>query len=482
MGRALFTWLLTENAAWLRAGGVRTALIFWTACAAPSCGGLSESSREQSRAAGASTGRPLTSAAVLDGGAADAGADAASADPGSDAGARSCIPAGDAGLPTAGDVNIDLAVEFQTISGFGGINVPGWIDDLTPEQVDTAFGNGPGQIGMSLLRVRIPYDPAEFALEVPTAVHAVALGARVIASPWTPPPELKTVADIVGGELRVDAYDAYAEHLLSFRDYMASNGVALHAISVQNEPDIRVTYESCSWTAAQMIDWLTTQGSKFEGTPLIAAESFNFNRAMTDPILNDPAAAAPVGIIGGHIYGRGLADYPLARSLGKEVWMTEHYTDSSNPANAWPLALNVGKELHDSMSANFNAYIWWYIRRSYGPLTEDGLVSKRGYLMAQYAKFVRPGYVRVAASQPAQGGVFVTAYEHAGDPLVLVAVNQNTSEQNINLAVHNGCADSFDRFTTSASKNLSEDGPVSLVQNRGSVTLDAQSVTTFVSR
>jgi O-glycosyl hydrolase len=134
------------------------------------------------------------------------------------------------------------------------------------------------------------------------------------------------------------------------------------------------------------------------------------------------------------------------------------------------------------MAANFNAYIWWYIRRSYGPLTEDGLVSKRGYMMAQYAKFVRPGYVRVAASQPAQSGVFVTAYEHAGDPLVLVAVNQSPSEQTIQLALYNGCADSFDRFTTSATKNVSDDGPVSLTQNRGSVTLDAQSVTTFVSR
>jgi O-glycosyl hydrolase len=471
--------LFAENAAWLRTGGIRAALLLAGAWAAQGCGGLAESQRgtEQSRAAGASIGRSLTGRAGLDGGVLDAGADAAS-----DAGLRSCVPSGDAGLPAAGDVNIDLGVEFQSISGFGGINVPGWIDDLTPEQVDTAFGNGPGQIGMSLLRVRVPYDPAEFELEVPTARHAVALGARVIASPWSPPAALKTNGDVIGGELAVDSYGAYADHLLSFRDYMASQGVALHAISVQNEPDIRVTYESCSWTAPQMVDWLTTQGSKFEGTPLIAAESFNFNRAMTDPILNDPAAAAPVGIIGGHIYGRGLADYPLARSLGKEVWMTEHYTDSSNSANAWPLALNVGKEIHDSMAANFNAYLWWYIRRSYGPLTEDGLVSKRGYLMAQYAKFVRPGYVRVAASQPANAGVFVTAYEHAGAPLVLVAVNQNASEQTINLAVYNGCADSFDRFTTSGTKNVSDDGPVTLIQNRGSVTLDAQSVTTFVSR
>src|SRR4051794_7388011 len=151
-----------------------------------------------------------------------------------------CSPGPNPGSP--GDINVDLTVTFQLIRGFGGINVPGWIADLTPEQVDTAFGNGPGQIGMSLLRVRVPYDPEQFALEVPTAVHAVELGATVIASPWTPPAALKSSGDIVGGSLLVDSYGAYADHLLSFRDFMRDSGVPLYAISVQNEPDINVTH------------------------------------------------------------------------------------------------------------------------------------------------------------------------------------------------------------------------------------------------
>ena len=209
----------------------------------------------------------------------------------------------------------------------------------------------------------------------------------------------------------------------------------------------------------------------------------------------NPAAAAHVGIIGGHIYGNGLSDYPLARSSGKEVWMTEHYTESRNSANAWPLALNVGKEIHDIMAANFSAYIWWYIRRSYGPITEDGLVSKRGYLMAQYAKFVRPGAVRIAATPATLGEVHVTAFDTTAaafdvsaaaveqpSRLVLVAVNQGTEPQNIDIAVRDSCVDEFSRYATSESKSLSEDGEVALRDGRLSVTLDAQSVTTFVSR
>jgi glucuronoarabinoxylan endo-1,4-beta-xylanase len=381
-----------------------------------------------------------------------------------------------------GDINVNLATEFQTIFGFGGINVPGWIDDLTPEQVDTAFGRGPGQLGLTILRVRVPFDSAEFEGEVPSAQRAVSLGARVMASPWTPPPALKTNNDIVAGELEPENYGAYADHLMSFRDLMAFNGVPLEAISVQNEPDIEVDYESCDWTSAQLADFLREQGPRFGDTKLIAAESFNFNRQLTDPLLNDAAVAAQFEIVGGHIYGNGLSDYPLARQLGKQVWMTEHLIDSNVSANEWPNALAVGVEIHDSMQANFNAYLWWYIRRSYGPITEDGQVSKRGFLMSQYARFVRPGFIRVGASQPQVDGVEVSAFKNGNGKVVVVAVNSATATRNVNLDVFGSCVQTFDRFTTSQTKNVADDGDVTLNNGRAGVTLDAQSVTTFVSQ
>jgi O-glycosyl hydrolase len=261
---------------------------------------------------------------------------------------------------------------------------------------------------------------------------------------------------------------------------MESNGVPIYAISVQNEPDIQVTYESMDWTPAHMIEWLIGQGPRFGHTKLIAAESFNFNRRATDPILNDPVAVEQVDIIGGHIYGNGLFDYPLARERGKEVWMTEHYTESANDANLWPLALAVGREIHSCMAANFNAYIWWYIRRRYGPMTEDGLVSKRGYLMAQFSKFVRPGDVRIAATQPGTAGVQVTAYKNS-DRLVVVAVNSSQQPQTVELDIFNGCVESFARFTTSGTKSLAEDASVAVTDHRASLTLEGESVTTLVS-
>lgn len=395
---------------------------------------------------------------------------------------ESCAVVVNAAAPVDGDVNVDLKLQFQSIAGFGAISVPGWIPDLTPAQVDTAFGNGPGQMGFSILRVRVPYDSADFPEEVPTAARAVQLGAKVFATPWTPPLEMKTNNAEVGGELEVASYGAYADHLLEFRDFMADNGVPLFAISVQNEPDYEVTYESCFWSPQQMIDWLVAQGPKFGDTRLMAAESVRFEKTMTDPILQNAASAAEVDIVAGHVYGGGVADYPLARELGKEVWMTEHYRASDRSSNEWPLALDVGREIHNLMAANFSAYVWWYLRRSYGPLTEDGQISKVGYQMAQYSKFIRPDFVRIGASAPANDDVHVTAYKRAANEVVVVAVNQSTEPQPINLSVYDGCVATMAKFTTSGTKSLADDGVLALIDGRASVTLDAQSVTTFASQ
>ena len=129
--------------------------------------------------------------------------------------------------PIPGVATIDLNDTQQIIRGFGGVNMPGWIDDMTPDQVNKAFGADSGQIGMTILRIRVPFDSTKFNLEVPTAQLAKSLGAIIIASPWTPPALMKSNNNIVGGRLIDSSYPAYAAHLKSFDDYMSNNGVQL---------------------------------------------------------------------------------------------------------------------------------------------------------------------------------------------------------------------------------------------------------------
>ncbi|MGD0037917.1 MAG: hypothetical protein ABSC53_11575 [Bacteroidota bacterium] len=373
-----------------------------------------------------------------------------------------------------GTASIDLANTQQLIRGFGAANILPWRPDMTVDQVNKAFGTGEGQIGFTILRLRVPPDTSEFALQVATAQSAFALGVKIIASPWTPPASMKTNDTIVGGELKTDSYSAYAAHLKAFADYMSSKGVPLYAVSVQNEPDVTVTYESCYWNATQMLNFVKNNVPLI-GVKIIADEASTFSHTITDAILNDPVAAANLSIVGGHLYGGGPASYPLAKSKGKEIWMTE-YLDLDT---TWTHALATGKQINDCMIAGMNAYIWWYIVRYYGPIREDGTVMKRGYVMSQFARFIRSGYTRVDATANPQTNVYVTAYTN-GTKVVIVVVNYGSSIEQV-FSIPNGSATAFTPYVTSSTKNCAKENDITISSGNFSTLLDASSITTFVS-
>jgi len=363
----------------------------------------------------------------------------------------------------------------QVISGFGGQNMPGWINDMTPAMVNTAFRNGNGQLGLTILRIRVPYDNTKFFLEVPTAQLASSLGAKVIASPWTPPAWMKSNNNIVGGRLNDTSYDSYAAHLKSFGDFLSPSGVHLHAISLQNEPDISVTYESCDWTAAEMLKFVKENGPSV-GYDILVPESFNFNHSISNTILNDSIGAANVKIIGGHIYGGGLAPYPLAASKGKELWMTEHLEVNTT----WSGALVTGKEINDCINAGMNAYIWWYIRRFYGLIDDNGSVTKRGYVMSQFARFIRPGSIRIDAPYNPQQDVYITAYKFQNNKIVIAALNMSGSAKDQTFTIKDWTVDKFTPYVTSETKNCLQEADIPAVNNSFNATLEKSSITTFV--
>ncbi len=384
-------------------------------------------------------------------------------------------------------VNLDSV--HQIIRGFGATNILPWRPDMTASEIETAFGTGDGQLGFTILRLRVPPESNQWSANVATAKKAHDLGALIIASPWSPPASMKTNNNLVGGELREDAYDDFAAHLKSFADFMSANGVPIYAISVQNEPDVTVTYESCDWSPEQMLKFMR-ENAHAVGTRVMAPESFQFRRQMSDPILNDSLATANLDILAGHIYGDGLARYPLAEEKGKEVWMTEHLSGEGSQANDWSWCMPVAKEINDVMQAGMSAYVWWYIVRFYGPISDGtnssgakGSATKKGYVMSQYSRFIRPGYYRVDSKNwPLTGIPSVTAYkDSSSSKVVLVAVNTGSSPLDVAFRIQNDAVSSFSTYTTSATKNVVRGDDVDVIDNRFIFNVEASSITTFVS-
>jgi O-glycosyl hydrolase len=211
---------------------------------------------------------------------------------------------------------------------------------------------------------------------------------------------------------------------------MAQNGVKIDAVSFQNEPDINVNYDSCDWTSADMMDFVIGYGREIGDVLIITDEPYHFSRSFYSPMLNSSEAVVKFDIVGGHIYGGGLSSYQSAAEKGKEVWMTEHLLNTSSDYyfdSTWPAAMTMAKEIHDCMNADFNAYIWWYLKRFYSMIgdgqydTDDGQVLNRGYVMSHYAKYAT-GKFRVGTQISGNSQVVATAYE-GEDSLCVIIIN-----------------------------------------------------------
>lgn len=131
------------------------------------------------------------------------------------------------------------------------------------------------------------------------------------------------------------------------------------------------------------------------------------------------------------------------------------------------------------MTVGMNAYLWWYIVRFYGPILEAGNVSKRGYVMSQFARFVRPGYFRVYATSP-QRQLYLTAYRDAAK-IVIVAINQRAQDMEQAFQLKDGEAVSFARYVTSRTKNCIQESDVAVSSRIFTANLETSSITTFIS-
>ena len=385
---------------------------------------------------------------------------------------------------------IDTSTTYQTIQGFGGINHPEWIGDLTDEQVQKAFGNGEDELGFTILRVYVNDDSSQWSRSVNVAKKAQTLGATVFATPWNPPASMRIDGDgtLTGGLYQLDdsKYAEYARHLNSYVKYMEGQGVDLYSISVQNEPDYAEGWTY--WSTDELTSFIAEYGDDVvEGTnaKLMSPESFQYKKDLYNSILNNSKASANIDLFGTHFYGttRSNMDFSALENSGKPIWMTEVYVpNSSSDADTWPEALDVAENIHNGLVVgNMSAYVWWYIRRYYSPIKEDGTISKRGYMMAQYSKYVRPGDVRIAATEQPADNVYVSAYKGSDNQVTIVAVNKGTEGYAQQFSVSSDAEiTDIDRYRTTGTENLAETQNLEFSDNTFWAQLPAESVSTFV--
>ncbi|GAB7045836.1 glycoside hydrolase family 30 beta sandwich domain-containing protein [Catenuloplanes indicus JCM 9534] len=409
--------------------------------------------------------------------------------------------------PPAGnpDITVNTATRYQTVDGFGAA-VSIWGSAWSTAETQTLVGTGPNQLGLSIVRTGVSPVSGEWPAQVNAlrTAKSYAPGVKILASPWTAPAAWKTNnSRINGGKLRTDYYDDYAGHLNNYVQYMRGQGVTVDVTSVQNEPDWHPDYDSMDWSGAELRDFLRTQGAKIQNTRLMVAEAVNLNYGYTDPTLNDATARNTIGYIGGHLYGTEasgrLKPYPLAAQHGKPVWMTEwnhHEADGNgssiwgNPANqaVWDETLDdVMRTVHLSMESNWSAYVWWYGKRYYSFIgdgepafgTQAGVPLKRGYAFSQYAKYVRPGYQRIALTKGSKASPLeITAYQGDGK-VTLVMLNRSGSAVNNAVVQAPGSVTKAEHYLTAQNADAASQA-VAVNGAQVTVSVPARSISTVV--
>lgn len=374
----------------------------------------------------------------------------------------------------------------QQMDGFGGGIVflnPTSLSPVSDANMNTLFlATNSNQFGLSLLRIRV--DPnGSWTQDLNDAKKAVARGAGILASPWSPPAAMKDNNNLIHGSLLPAQYTNYALHLDGFAKYMLTNGVPLRAISIQNEPDWDATYEGCLWNSTQLSNFCFGAAALITNAPVMMPESLNSSQSMSDPTLNNATAAANVDYIGGHLYGNGdagaaILDYPNAHNKGKPTWMTEFLVNDQT----WSTAIVTAKQIHDCITVgNMSAYIWWKaLGDANGIVDGSGVPQKRGFVLAQFGRFVRPGYFRIGVTNTS-GPLNITAYKNlTNGSLAIVAVNTSTSNviQTFNLSGFN--VTNVTPWLTSATDSLAVQSNVAVTGGTFTNTIPASSVVTFV--
>jgi glucuronoarabinoxylan endo-1,4-beta-xylanase len=393
----------------------------------------------------------------------------------------------------------------QQIDGFGASSAD-FVKAITPSQADLFFGRD--GIGLSILRTQIIPDTAtcnaDFKKgacsnsngqilngELTTAQLAVARGATVFSSPWSPPGALKSNGSFKnGGSLLPSHYADWAAEITSYVTMMAKNGVPLYAVSVQNEPDLSTDYGSCKYTGNEMhafVPYLyaALNAAGVGATKIMIAEQAHWEIDLTTPSMRDPRVAPEIGIIAAHSYNSA----PLAYSTGSaRLWQTEDssqspvYDGSMDDGMSWAL------KIHSYLTeAGINAWVWWFLTDmpQQGEGTDNsaltdfhGNIPKRSYVTGQWSRFVRPGWFRIGAGE--WGPVKVTAFKDSkSQDFAIVAINPTRKPMDQTFALSGFSTSSVTPWMTSSHFSLKPQQPIQVNGASFGYKLPPSSVTTF---
>ncbi|NVO17764.1 MAG: glucosylceramidase [Rhodoplanes sp.] len=360
----------------------------------------------------------------------------------------------DADRPAAAAIEVRTAERHQVMDGFGFALTGGsaeLIRGLAPDtrkallvELFTTLRSG---IGVSFLRIGIgatdlsravfscddcppgETDPelTRFSLDagdpdiVPVLQEILAIrpGLRILATPWSAPPWMKTNGSFVAGSLKPEFYRAYAGYLVAFIEAMRARGIRVAALTPQNEPLNVKNEPSMTMTAAEQAAFIGDHlgpALRDAGFGDVALLCHDHNCDRLDyplTVLADARARKFVSGVAWHLYAGSPEALAMVAAQHPDLtmYLTEQWVGDDGAFGA-DLAWHVRNVLVGAIRNGARAVLEWNLAgdpdhgphtprgsaHCVGALTIDGGAIVRNvsyYVIAHLSRFVPPGSVRV---------------------------------------------------------------------------------------
>jgi glucosylceramidase len=388
-------------------------------------------------------------------------------------------------------IDVDTTQTFQSIDGFGfaltgaSAELINYLSAGTKEALlQELFLTDSTYIGVSYLRISIgasdlssepftydevnPGQTADTALQnftiekekkdlIPILQKIVALDPtiKIIATPWTAPIWMKTNDSYVGGSLKPEYYGVYAKYFVKYIRAMAAEGIDITAITPQNEPLNAYNNPAMLMTASEEDDFVKNYlGPAFKANN-INTKIIIYDHNLDHPeyaisILGDTAAAKYIDGSAFHLYAGDINTMSSVHDAfpNKNLYFTEQFTSStgnfgndldwhvqnliigairnwSKNVIEWNLASDPTQSLHTAGGCS----------TCLGALTigSNDQVTRNVsyYIVAQAAKFVRPGSVRIGSNNV--GDLLDVAFKTPDGQKVLIVLNSGSYTTTFNI-------------------------------------------------
>jgi glucosylceramidase len=390
--------------------------------------------------------------------------------------------------PEGARIWLDTSRRFQTLQGFGGAFTEAaavtWLKLGLQQQQQVLQDYFDSEVGHGYSFCRVHMGSCDFALgnyshvESPDDIalnsfsierdqqalipfiHAAQRVAqkplKILASPWSPPPWMKTNHQMNGGgQLRAEFAGHWAQYFVRFIQTYAAQGIPIWGVSVQNEPQATQRWDSCLYSAEQERDFIRDHlGPALAKANLghIKIVVWDHNRdemvERASVIFADPEASKYVWGTGFHWYVENHFDHV---QLVHDAWpekhllFTEGCQENGPHLGDWALGERYAQSIIHDLNRWTVGWIDWnlLLDETGGPnhvgnlcsapmiaFTADDSVEKQSsfYYLGHFTRFIRKGAQRIVCAANKEV-LECTAFVNPDETVALVVMNRSEQHQ-----------------------------------------------------